>query len=385
MKRLFIDGVTKRSRKVSDVNPRVSIDLEQYVRQVVASIGSSGGGNYTFESGLTEIAGTVKLGGVLNDYADIDGDLGTQSTRFMNMQAFSAETDNPLSDYTYHMYLNNSVPTGYVLNGFSNMGLAANKKSSVYGAGYFLTEDGIDPRPYIVSEMSYGGGAARTAKVEFSNDYLLSSHKVYDVTNPTGAYKEYLTRLGDSELSLESINVDLTDPNNLSVNIINGFELSQNGIKMYSASSTGTPTFEYIFPITSLSKPIPQTGHSMVLNSTGNQFDFVKDYKCLGQSLFAVGETVTNKTILLVAPFNNYILESISIISPTGIGSFDLTIQKLSETQTFNLNAVGSVLKVNTGSIATPIVNNEVISIAVTNVVTSMTQLSVTLNFLYAG
>jgi hypothetical protein len=384
MKRLFIDGVTKRSRKISEVNPRVSIDLEQYIRQVVAAIGGGGGGSYTFENGLTEAATVVKLGGSLTQDTNIDGSSGNFNIWNTNLSSYLTYTTDTVSSERYSLGLNVPSSVTFPLNGSDTLSLSLDN-SGGFGTGYFLTEDGLDPRPYIVSEMSYGGGAARTAKVEFSNDYLLNSHKIYDTSNPNGVFREYLTRLGDNQLTLQSLNVDVTNPTDITSNITNTVELSSAGIRFDSASTTGTPTFSYTFPITSSAKPAPAQGHSMVLNSTGVSFDFVKDYKCLGQSLFAVGETVTNKTILLVAPFNNYILESISIISPTGIGAFDLTIQKLSETQTFNINASGSLFKVNTGSIATPIVNNEVISIAVTNVVTSMTQLSVTLNFLYAG
>ena len=384
MKRLFIDGVTKRSRKVSEVNPRVSIDLEQYVRQVIAAVGGGSGNSYTFENALTEAATVVKLGGSLTQDTNIDGNSGANTLWITNLKSYLAYTTDTLNNIRYNLGLNVASSATIPLNGADTLSLNIDK-SGGYGAGYFLTEDGIDPRPYIVSEMSYTGGVARTAKIEFANDYLLSSHKIYDVTNPTSVYREYLTRLGDNQLTLQSINADSNTPTDIASNIVNSIELSPNGIRFDSTSTTGTPTFIYTFPITSSTKPAPKQGHSMVLNSTGTQFDFVKDYKCLGQSLFAVGETVTNKTILLVAPFNNYILESISIITPTGSGFFDLTIQKLLEIETFNISAAGSLFKTNTPRIATPITNNEVISIDVSNVSAAMTQLSVTLNFLYAG
>ena len=384
VKDIYLDNRIIVSGKKSHIYLDNPFDLNKHIKSLISAVPSPGG-SYTFENGLTETAGTVKLGGLLNDYADIDGDLGTQAVRFMNMQVFSAETDNPASDHTYHLYLNNSVPTGYALNGFSNMGLVANRKLSTYGAGYFLTENGADPRPYIVSEMEYGRGTARTAKIEFSNDYILNSHKFYDVVNPTSYSKEYSVQLGDNEVLIQSTQVNKLLPADITENIVNSIVVDSNGVSIGSSSTTGTPTFIYTFPVTSSTKPMPTSGHSMVLNSTGTQFDFVKDYKCLGQSLFAVGETVTNKTILLAAPFNNYILESVSIIAPTGSGSFDLTIQKLLEIETFNISAAGSLFKVNTPTIATPITNNEVISIDVSNVSAAMTQLSVTLNFLYAG
>ena len=298
MKRLFIDGVTKRSRKISEVNPRVSIDLEQYVRQVIAAVGGGSGGSYTFENGLTETAGTVKLGGLLNDYADIDGDLGTQAVRFMNMQVFSAETDNPASDHTYHLYLNNSVPTGYALNGFSNMGLVANRKLSTYGAGYFLTENGADPRPYIVSEMEYGRGTARTAKIEFSNDYILNSHKFYDVVNPTSYSKEYSVQLGDNEVLIQSTQVNKLLPADITENIVNSIVVDSNGVSIGSSSTTGTPTFIYTFPVTSSTKPMPTSGHSMVLNSTGTQFDFVKDYNSYKGNAYGMANTLFQTAFL---------------------------------------------------------------------------------------
>ena len=387
MKRLFIDGVTKRSRKVSEVNPRVSIDLEQYVRQVVASIGGSGGGSgsYTFDNGLTLTGSNVQLGGLLLDDTDINGDLGQHTLRFRDLESFGSETDNPLYNYTFHFMLNNGVPTNYALNGNSLLGLSCNKRNSPYGAGFFLTEDGLDQRPYIVSEMEYGGGAARTAKVEFSNDYILNSHKIYDTNNPNGVFREYLTRLGDNQLTIQSINSDSINPNDIVSNIVNTIEVSNNGIKFDSVSSTGTPLFSYTFPITSLSKPAPAQGHSMVLNSLGNQFDFVKDIKTLSYSIFDVSQTVVSKRIRLAVPFNKYKFESITVCQPNGGGTVDLKITKGSQLETVVINAANMVSNHVISSITNPVLNFEQIEIEITNITNVlMTGLSVTLNFLYA-
>ena len=386
MKRLFIDGVTKRSRKISEVNPRVSIDLEQYVRQVIAAVGGGSGSNYIFENGLTELSGVVRLGGLLNGYADIDGDLGTQSVRFLDMQTFSASTNNPSTNYTCDLFLNNSSPTNYPLNGLSNVGLSINNKNNNYGAGYFLTEDGIDPRPYIVSEMSYGGGAARTAKIEFSNDYILNSHKIYDVSNPSGTYREYAIRYGDSQLTMYSVNADSSNPLDLASNIINSIEVSPNGIMIESSSTTGTPTFNYTFPITSSTKPAPAQGHSIVLNSTSTQFDFVKDYKSLNHCFFNVGETVVIKTVRIPVMFNKYILESVTVCEPVGGGTITLKITKGVQNQSIVVNANNGVTNYLLGSITTLISAPEFVTIELnTPSNPTMTQLSVTLNFLYAG
>lgn len=385
IKDVYLDSRFMVSGKKSHIYLDNPFDLNKHIKSLINTVPSPGG-NYTFENGLTELSGVVKLGGLLNDYADINGDLGTQSVRFLDMQTFSASTNNPSTNYTCDLFLNNSSPTNYPLNGSSNVGLSINNKNNNYGAGYFLTEDGIDPRPYIVSEMDYGGGVARTAKIEFSNDYILNSHKIYDVANPANYYREYSVQLGDNEVLIQSTQINTSLPADITENIVNSIVVDSNGVSIGSSSTTGTPTFIYTFPVTSPTKPIPTSGHSMVLNSTNTQFDFVKDYKSLNHCFFNTGETVVVKTVKIPVMFDKYILESITVANPTGGGSVDLRIQKLSEFDDITVPANQQCTTYYLPSIITPVVGAEFISIEIYNITNpAMTQLSVTLNFLYAG
>lgn len=390
IKDVYLDSRFMVSGKKSHIYLDNPFDLNKHIRSLINTVPSPGG-NYTFENGLQIIpTDKVQLGGPLIQDTILDGikasGIGTYAFALNNLRACFTSVLAPRGLGTAGYYLTMNEPSGvpFPLNGTDTLGLSF--ASNSYGAGYFLTEDGLDPRPYIVSEMNYGGGMARTAKIEFSNDYILNSHKIYDVANPSDIYKEYAIRYGDNQLSMYSINIDTSNPLDLTSNIVHSIVVSPNGIMFESASLTGTPPFNYTFPITSLTKPAPAPGHSMVLNSTGTHFDFVKDYKSLNHCFFNTGENVVVKTVKIPVMFDKYILESITVANPTGGGSVDLRIQKLSEFDDITVPANKQCTTYYLPSIITPLVGAEFISIEIYNITNpAMTQLSVTLNFLYAG